>query len=229
MKIGFLGLNLPLGIQKFKDSNLLLLEEKFSPKKTTPFFVEFVGDDFVHSDVIICPKDRKLDLIIEVLSRIEQRLEKEIPLQEKNIMLELKDNLEKEVFVSSIKIPPQHKELIKNLGFITLKPIVESSAEADVNWVVEKALGAAGVIFFYTAGPKEVRGWPLKQGSNIVEAAGKIHTDLARGFIRADVANIRELSNFHNMNDARQKGLVKTVGRDYIVEPGDIIEIKFSV
>jgi len=229
MKIGFLGLDLPLGKQKFKDKNLSLLEEKFSPKKTTPFFVEFVGDDFAHSDVIICRKDKKLDLIIEDLSKIEQRLKKEIPPQEKNVMLKLKDNLEKEVFISAMEIPLEDKELIRNLGFITLKPVVEVLDGGDINRIIEEALSAAGIIFFYTVGPKEAKGWPLKKGSNIVEAAAKIHTDFAKGFIRADVVNIKELGNFHNMNDARQKGLVKTVGKDYIVEYGDIIEIKFSV
>ncbi len=229
MKIGFLGLDLPLGKHRFNDVNLALLEKKFSPKKTTPFFVEFVGEDLVHSDIILCSPAKKLDLIIEDLGKVEQRLAKELPENEKSLLTALQDNLEKERFVSDSEISSEAEDILKPLGFLTAKPVVLADSADDIGGLIEKSLQAGGMIFFYTAGPKEVKGWLLKKGSNIVEAAGKIHSDLARGFIRADVVNIKELDNFHNINDARQKGLVKTVGKDYIVEYGDIIEVKFSV
>ena len=64
---------------------------------------------------------------------------------------------------------------------------------------------------------------------NALEAAGKIHSDLKRGFIKAEVTNCRDLDSFFNMAEARSRGFVKIVGKDYIVQKGDIIEIRFNV
>lgn len=86
-----------------------------------------------------------------------------------------------------------------------------------------------GLISFITAGEKEVRAWTIKKGTLAPQAAGKIHTDFERGFIRADVVKYEDLITLRDYNLCREKGKVMSVGKDYLVQDGDIIIFKFNV
>jgi ribosome-binding ATPase len=99
----------------------------------------------------------------------------------------------------------------------------------DVTELIELCLAKAGIVFFYTAGPKEVHAWQVPKDSDIVTCAGRIHTDLARGFIKGDIASFDDFMSCHNWNDCQRKGLIKVVDRDYLIQPGDVIEIRFNV
>jgi GTP-binding protein YchF len=95
--------------------------------------------------------------------------------------------------------------------------------------LVSLTRGTMGQITFFTAGPKEVRGWPLSAGDNAVEAASKIHTDLARGFIRAEVVYYDDLVKYGSEREAKKHGVYRLEGKEYIVKDGDVIVIRFSV
>jgi GTP-binding protein YchF len=86
-----------------------------------------------------------------------------------------------------------------------------------------------GLISFLTAGEDEVRAWPIRKGSTAVEAAGKIHTDLARGFIRAETVSYDDLVAAGDLKNARSAGKVRLEGKTYIVQDGDVINIRFSI
>jgi GTP-binding protein YchF len=86
-----------------------------------------------------------------------------------------------------------------------------------------------GYISFFTVGKDEVRAWTITKGSNAVEAAGKIHSDLARGFIRAECFNYEDLIACGDEKTIREKGLFRLEGKKYIVQDGDILNIRFSV
>ena len=86
-----------------------------------------------------------------------------------------------------------------------------------------------GLISFITAGEKEVRAWTIKRGTLAPQAAGKIHTDFERGFIRADVVKYDDLITLRDYNQCREKGKIISAGKDYIVQDGDIIVFKFNV
>jgi GTP-binding protein YchF len=86
-----------------------------------------------------------------------------------------------------------------------------------------------GLISFFTAGPKEVRAWTVRHGAKAPEAAGKIHSDLERGFIRAEVVAFTDLTNNGSYNGAKEKGLVRIEGKEYIVKDGDVVLIRFNV
>ena len=86
-----------------------------------------------------------------------------------------------------------------------------------------------GYISFFTVGKDEVRAWTIEKGSNAVTAAGKIHSDLARGFIRAECFNYNELMEYGSEKHLREKGLFRLGGMDYIVQYGDILFIRFNV
>jgi GTP-binding protein YchF len=86
-----------------------------------------------------------------------------------------------------------------------------------------------GLMSFLTAGPPEVRAWTIKKGTRAQDAAGKIHNDLKRGFIRADVVAFADLVACGSMAAAKEKGLTRSEGKDYIVRDGDVLLIKFNV
>jgi len=85
------------------------------------------------------------------------------------------------------------------------------------------------ITFFTTTGGKEVRAWPIPNGTSIVDAAGHIHTDMQRGFIRGEVVAYDDLMRAGSITAAREKGHVRLEGRDYVVQDGDVIHIRFSV
>src|SRR5439155_27302954 len=89
--------------------------------------------------------------------------------------------------------------------------------------IIRRAYDAVGVITFFTAGEPEVRGWNLERGGSAVDAAGKIHTDLARGFIRAEVTAFEDLARLGNMKEVKAKNLQRLEGKDYVVKDGDVV------
>jgi len=88
---------------------------------------------------------------------------------------------------------------------------------------------ALGLLSFFTVGPDEVRAWTVRDGSTAPQAAGAIHSDLERGFIRAEVIAYEDLVRVGTMAKAREQGLLRTEGKDYRVRDGDILNIRFSV
>lgn len=86
-----------------------------------------------------------------------------------------------------------------------------------------------GLISFLTAGEDEVKAWTIKKGTNARQAAGKIHSDIERGFIRAEVVAFADLKKYDTMAKAREAGVVRLEGKEYIVQDGDIIEFRFNV
>ncbi len=95
--------------------------------------------------------------------------------------------------------------------------------------LIEAAYSSLDLISFLTMGPDEVRAWPLRRGSTALDAAGAIHSDLARGFIRAQVTAFADYQACTDTARLREKGAVRLEGRDYEVRDGDILEIRFSV
>ena len=95
--------------------------------------------------------------------------------------------------------------------------------------VIEAGYRLLGLITFFTAGPKEARAWTIRRGTTAVEAAGLIHSDFARGFIRAEVAPWDEFVRFGGEAGAREAGRLRQEGRDYVVQDGDVIRFRFNV
>jgi len=94
---------------------------------------------------------------------------------------------------------------------------------------IKKCYSMLNLITFYTINENEARAWPLIKGSRAIEAAGKVHSDMQKGFIKAEVINCSELLKLNSIHKAREEGRVRIEGRDYIVANEDVIQIKFSV
>ena len=86
-----------------------------------------------------------------------------------------------------------------------------------------------GLMSYLTAGEKEVRAWTIKKGTKAPQAAGKIHSDFERGFIRADVVKYEDLVELGSYTVAKEKGKVASVGKEYVMQEGDIVLFKFNV
>jgi GTP-binding protein YchF len=100
--------------------------------------------------------------------------------------------------------------------------------ELSLDRVIALSYRLLGLISFLTAGPDEVRAWPVPDGSSAVDAAAAIHTDLARGFIRAETVSYEDLVTLGSMAEARKHGKLRSEGKTYRVRDGDVIEILFS-
>ena len=94
--------------------------------------------------------------------------------------------------------------------------------------VIRACYELLGLVSFFTVGPDEVRAWTIHRGDRAVDAAGEIHSDLARGFIRAEVIGWQDLLDAGGTTGARNKGILRLEGRDYAVKDGDCIEIRFN-
>jgi ribosome-binding ATPase YchF (GTP1/OBG family) len=82
---------------------------------------------------------------------------------------------------------------------------------------------------YLTAGEKEVRAWTIKKGTRAPQAAGKIHSDFEKGFIRAEIVKYEDLVALGSFNNAKEKGKVQSVGKDYVMQEGDVCLFKFNV
>ena len=111
------------------------------------------------------------------------------------------------------------KEMLEALGL----------SESGLDKVVKKSYDLLGLMSFLTAGEPEVRAWTIKKGTKAPEAAGKIHSDIQRGFIKAEVVSYDDLMKEGSMLAAREKGLVRSEGKEYIMQDGDIVLFKFNV
>ncbi len=111
------------------------------------------------------------------------------------------------------------KEMLKELGL----------NESGLDKVIKASYDLLGLMSFLTAGEPEVRAWTIKKGTKAPQAAGKIHSDIERGFIRAEIVSYDDLMKEGSMQAAKEKGLVRSEGKDYIMQDGDIVLFKFNV
>jgi ribosome-binding ATPase YchF (GTP1/OBG family) len=111
------------------------------------------------------------------------------------------------------------KDFIKDLGL----------AESAAHKFVRSCYATLGLINFFTVGDDETRAWPIKVGTTAVEAAGKVHSDIARGFIRAETMHFEDLKKLGDEKAVKAAGKMRLEGKSYIVQDGDVILFRFNV
>lgn len=132
-----------------------------------------------------------------------------------------------QVIVVSAKIESEISQLDKTEKEIFLEEL--NLKESGLDKLIKASYSLLGLMSFLTAGPKEVRAWTIKKGTKAPQAAGKIHTDMERGFIRAEIINYKELIQCGGYTQAREKGLIRSEGKDYIMQNGDVVVFRFNV
>ena len=161
-------------------------------------------------------------------------------------------NLSEEDFMNSIENCENYKKVCEIAGkenAVVLPICAETEAEiagmtveekkeflaelglenSGLDRIVKDGYALLGLISYLTAGKQEVRAWTIKKGTKAPQAAGKIHTDFEKGFIRAEVISFEDLINCGSMTAAKEKGLVRLEGRDYVMQDGDVVLFRFNV
>ncbi len=101
--------------------------------------------------------------------------------------------------------------------------------ESGLDKLIKASYTLLGLISYLTAGPKEVRAWTITKGTKAPQAAGKIHSDFERGFIRAEIVAYEDLIREGNMNAVKEKGLLRSEGKEYVIQDGDVVLFRFNV
>lgn len=118
------------------------------------------------------------------------------------------------------KLPPDECEMfLQELGL----------EESGLNRLIKKSYALLGLISYLTAGEKETRAWTIVNGTKAPQAAGKIHSDFEKGFIRAEICDWKTLLELGGLNGAREKGKVRSEGKDYVIKDGDVVLFRFNV
>ena len=132
-----------------------------------------------------------------------------------------------EVFVICARIEEELSELEDEEKAMFLEEM--GLSESGLDKLIKASYRLLGLISYLTAGEKETRAWTIKIGTKAQQAAGKIHSDFERGFIRAEVVNYKELLDAGTYAAAREKGLVRLEGKDYVMQDGDVVLFRFNV
>lgn len=132
-----------------------------------------------------------------------------------------------EVFVVCAEIEQEIAELDDDEKSMFLEEL--GLKESGLEKLIKASYSLLGLISYLTAGEPEVRAWTIKKGTKAPQAAGKIHSDFERGFIRAEIVSYDDLMACGTYNAAKEKGLVRLEGKEYVVQDGDIILFRFNV
>ena len=225
MKVAVVDVDFPLGKRNFTDERLDKLKDIFHSPKITSIQIEFLDSAHLEeTDGILCEKNSKLDLILKDLEIIENHLDN-------NLFLRCKEALEKEIILNEVPFSEEEKKILLNTNLVTLKPIafVDKENLPPIPEIIRNVYATCGMISFFTVNERELRAWLIKKGTVALEAAGCIHSDLQRGFIKAEVVGYEELISSGGLNQAKGKGLVRLEGKEYIVRDGDLIQIRFNI
>lgn len=150
--------------------------------------------------------------------------------QDNEMVKKVKEMAEKsndETVVISCEIESEISELSEDEKQLFLKDL--GLDESGLDKLIKSSYKLLGLISFLTTGEMESRAWTIKKGTKAPGAAGKIHTDMERGFIKADIISYEDLVSQGSMAAAREKGLIRSEGKDYIMQDGDVCVFKFNV
>jgi hypothetical protein len=232
MKISVFAIpDIPAGKHNIKDARLDQLNQLVPAKKKTYVQIDIVGEEgMLEADAILVPIDSRADLILKDLEFIETRSSRATDEQEKALLDKIKTALEKEQFVLEIGLTPEEQQSISAYGLCTVKPVIvaQKSQLEDTDALLAMALAQSGFISFFTAGEKETRAWLIKKGTSAWGAAGAVHTDIQRGFIRAEVISFDDYIQAGGENAAKQQGKMRLEPKEYVMQDADIANFRFN-
>ncbi len=144
-----------------------------------------------------------------------------------NAVKELAEKEHSEIMPVSARIEEEISQLDNDEKAMFLQEL--GMEESGLDRLIKASYKLLGLISYLTAGEPEVRAWTITKGTKAPQAAGKIHSDFERGFIRAEVVAYKDLMECGSMNAAKEKGLVRSEGKDYVMKDGDIVLFRFNV
>lgn len=228
MKIGIIGIDgFSAGKSNLIDSRVETLKQMFNSPKKVYIQAEIITDKekLIESDGILCPESSKIDLVINDIEFVEARLERSTDELEKKLFTRFKEQLDKEKLLSGIILSEEEKKMISGYDLLSIKPVYLAKPEEleDKEKLLLTAYYHLGYISFFTAGDKDAHAWPIKKGATAWEASGAIHSDIQKGFIRAEVVSFGELTADGSLSRSRSNNHIRLEMKDYIVQDGDYI------
>lgn len=220
-----------LGKHSVKDSRLDQVDKITKAKKKTYIQVELVGEDAIgDADAILVLKDSRLELILKDLEFVETRLGRAEEGPEKELLNKFKNILEKEGLIFNSGLTEEEKKMISGYRLCTNKPIiaVEKQELDALDSLLARCLVESGFISFFTTGEKETRAWLIRKGTSAWEAAGAIHSDIQKGFIRAEIISFNDFIQSGGESQAKQAGKQRLEQKDYLMQDTDLVNFRFN-
>jgi hypothetical protein len=232
MKISLLGIpGIALGKHNVKDPRLDQTHELVPADKKTYAQVDVGGEDVaLEAEVILTTPEGFPDLILKDLEFVETRLSRNPPEAEKAALTKIQAQLESERTMRDAGLSADELGSVAAHSFHTLKPIVIAKAEEVQNpdSLIVRAFKESGYICFLTVGGKENRAWPVRKGATAWESAASIHTDLQKGFIRAEVIGFDDFVQAGGETQAKRAGKLRLETKTYVIQDYDLVNFRFS-
>jgi ribosome-binding ATPase YchF (GTP1/OBG family) len=230
MKIYTQGLGLT-GSVKLRDTIIDQLAERHRSEKRVYIDVNFELEYRERADSFLIPSDDRLDWILEDTELLERNQYNDPDHTDlcQRALATLEDGA---LLCENAELGVEERAYLRGLNVATVRPGRTCDGLPDdesLHRLLHELHTESGRLFFYTSGKTETRGWEVEAGATAPEAAGRIHSDLERGFIRAEVYKSSDLDQFATPQEAKSAGLLRLVDRSYVIAPGDVIDVKFNV
>jgi hypothetical protein len=181
-------------------------------------------------DAILTSRAALSDLLMKDLDFVETRLGRDAGEAEKKVLEKMAEGLVSETPVCKLGLTAEELAAISAHAFVTNRPVVVAG-EADLaapDALLARALAESGYISFLTVGGKENRAWPIRAGTTAWEAAGTIHTDLQKGFIRAEIIGFADFVAAGGETQAKRAGKVRLELKGYVMQDYDVVNFRFN-
>ena len=232
MKIALFGLNgIKTGKHNLKDPRLDEADRLVEAQKKAHAQVDVVGEDqLVDADAILASVEGRADLILKDLEFVETRLGRDPQLAERQALEKIKALLEQEKFICNSGLAVADLEAVAAHQFFTAKPVVvaDPADQGNFDTLLLRTFAEAGYICFLTVGGKENRAWPIRKGITAWEAGGTIHTDIQKGFIRAEIISYADFIAAGGETQAKRTGKMRLEMKQYVMQDYDLTNFRFN-
>jgi ribosome-binding ATPase YchF (GTP1/OBG family) len=232
MKIALFGIGeIRTGKHNLKDPRLDQAHALVEADKATPAQVDVIGqDELLDGDVILASAEGRADLILKDLEFVETRLGRDPQPDERVTLEKIKAILEGERFIRDAGLQAAELQAVAAHSFCTAKPIVVAASEElrQPETLLIRAFAEGAYICFLTVGGKENRAWPIRKGTTAWEAAGSIHSDMQKGFIRAEIIHFADFIAAGGETQAKRAGKHRLETKQYVVEDYDLVNFRFN-
>jgi hypothetical protein len=232
MRIALFGItDIKTGKHNLKDPRLDQAHELVQADKKTQAQVDVIGqDELPDADAILASGQTKADLILKDLEFVETRLGREPQPEERIVLEKIQALLEGEQFIRDAGLGALELQAVAAHSFCTAKPIVVAAPEElrQPEALLLRAFAEGGYICFLTVGGKENRAWPIRKGTTAWEAAASIHSDMQKGFIRAEIISFPDFIAAGGETQAKRAGKLRLETKQYVIQDYDVINLRFS-
>jgi len=230
MKIALFGLaGIKTGKHNLKDPRLDEADKLVEADKKTHAQVDVAGEDqLIDADAILVSVEGRADMILKDLEFVETRLGRDPQPAERAALEKIRALLEQEKFVRSSGLTPEELQAVAAHNFFTAKPIVVAEPTEDPDALLLRAFAEAGYICFLTVGGKENRAWPIRKGLTAWEAGGTIHTDIQKGFIRAEIISYTDFIAAGGETQAKRANKMRLETKQYVMQDYDLTNFRFN-